>query len=181
MCVCCPIYEPSKGNPCLFCHGAKSGALCQSALPTVRPLCGLLPAGRKRRCFFKESFWRCLSKEFASPRPPLTWPPLGSVSCEQQVEERVPAEHGFSSARRGWMGFPRGCPGPERKYLQKLFVCCHVAEICLKESLGPWLLPPAFLKQVQNEAPLRVSWVCSLSCHSYSWSSNERFCWGRPT
>lgn len=71
-CVCCPINEPSKGNPCLFCHGANSGALCQNLLS---PLCGFLPAERKRHSFCKESFWRCPLREKVLPQGHLSLGP----------------------------------------------------------------------------------------------------------
>lgn len=130
MCVCCPLNEPSKGSPCLFCQGANSGALCQSALPRASPPCGFLPTSRKTHSFFKESCWRCALKE--------TFPPQDHrLPCHPGTAGgSLPGGQDFLYPGRSG-GLSQVLLRPREQQPWQMTTCSHLDHVRIKESLGP--------------------------------------------
>lgn len=95
--MCVPIHEPSKGRPCLFCRGANSRTLGQSALPLVSPPCGLLPAKRERHSFLRVIPEMPVEGDFASPRPSLASLVPAFLVIPGMTGGGVIGEHGFLS------------------------------------------------------------------------------------
>lgn len=105
----------------------------------ARPLCGVLPAGRKRHSFSKASCWRRLPPaEGDSPSPEATC----RLAREPQVAELVITEHraGFPLSQKVRWG-SQGLPQDQgENSCQRLFVGAQVGQICVKQAQGCFYL-----------------------------------------
>lgn len=170
------IHEPSKGRPCLFCRGANSRTLGQSALLLVSPPCGLLPAKRKRHSFLRVISEMPVEGDFASLRPSLASPVPAFLVVPGMTGGGVIGEHGFPSLGKS-DGVFQVLHRPEKSSYAMVLICSHVDQICVKGDSRPGAastcIPLGNSKCNSESAQVWVlSGLCSLELQRYSCCSH---------